>query len=142
MIEIQQLNKITQETATIFADLMSQLTPNRKMLKMEDLQRIIDNENIYVFVACNPTIVGTLTLALVPTPSGTKAWIEDVVVDSAARNQGVGRLLVEHAIRVGRELDISSINLTSVPERIAANKLYREIGFVFRETNVYRLTIK
>ncbi|MFV0418189.1 MAG: GNAT family N-acetyltransferase [Dysgonomonas sp.] len=141
MIEIKRLYEITPEVATVFINLMSQLTPDSQILEVQYLQKIIDNENIYVFVACNPEIIGTLTLALVSTPSGTKAWIEDVVVDALARKQGVGKKLLLHAIDFATELSVSSINLTSKPERIAANKLYQEMGFVLRETNVYRLAI-
>jgi len=38
----------------------------------------------------NGEIVGTLTLVLFRTPTGRKAWIEDVVIDEAARGQGAG----------------------------------------------------
>lgn len=141
MIEIKRLENITPEVATDFTNLMSQLTPDCQILEIEDLQKIIDNKNIYVFVACNPIIVGTLTLALVPTPSGTKAWIEDVVVDTSVRKQGVGKKLLQHAIDFATALNVSTVNLTSRPERIAANKLYQEMGFVLRETNVYRFAI-
>lgn len=141
MIEIKRLDEITPEVTIAFANLISQLTPDCRQLEAQYLQKIIDNENTFVFVACNPTIIGTLTLALVSTPSGTKAWIEDVVVDASARKQGVGKKLLQHAIGFATELNISSINLTSRPERIAANKLYQEMGFVLRETNVYRLAI-
>ena len=71
-----------------------------------------------------------------------KVWIEDVVVDVAARGKGLGKDLMLFAIDYVSQKNISTINLTSSPERIAANKLYQKFGFVKRETNVYRLTIK
>jgi ribosomal protein S18 acetylase RimI-like enzyme len=71
-----------------------------------------------------------------------KVWIEDVVVDVAARGKGLGKDLMLFAIDYVSQKNISTINLTSSPERIAANKLYQKLGFVKRETNVYRLTIK
>ena len=43
-------------------------------------------------------IVGMLTLALFRLPTGVRAWIEDVVVDEAARRLGAGRALVEVAL--------------------------------------------
>ena len=48
------------------------------------------------------TIIGTLTLAIFPAPTGMRAWIEDVVVDAAARWQGVGMALVREALRLAR----------------------------------------
>lgn len=141
MMEIKRLVEITPEVITAFSSLMPQLSPDCTRLRAEELQRIIDSENIYVFVACNPAVIGTLTLVVMPTPSGTKAWIEDVVVDASVRKQGTGRKLLRHAIDFATELKVSSVNLTSKPERVSANKLYKEMGFVLRETNVYRLTI-
>lgn len=141
MIEIRQLGKITPEETIAFANLISQLSPDSRLLEMKDLQKIVDNKNVYVFVACNPAIVGTLTLAVVSTPGGTKAWIEDVVVDASARKQGIGNKLLHHAIEIAATLKVSSVNMTSRPDRIEANKLYQEMGFVLRETNVYRLVL-
>jgi len=64
------------------------------------------------------------------------------VVDNAARGKGVGEKLTQFAIEFTANKGIKSINLTSSPDRIAANKLYQRLGFIKRETNVYRLTIE
>jgi ribosomal protein S18 acetylase RimI-like enzyme len=83
-------------------------------------------------------IFGMLSLVVFSIPTGTKAWIEDVVVDEGARGKGVGRKLMKHALDVAKELGAKSADLTSRPSREAANKLYQTIGFEARETNVYR----
>jgi ribosomal protein S18 acetylase RimI-like enzyme len=70
-----------------------------------------------------------------------KVWIEDVVVDGAV-GTGLGKDVTFFAIDYVAQKHINTINLTSSPERIAANKLYQKLGFVKRETNVYRLTMK
>jgi len=62
-----------------------------------------------------------------------------VVVDQQARGQGRGDAIVQYAIDYARKLGTKKLDLTSVPERVAANKLYRKWGFIRRETNVYRL---
>jgi ribosomal protein S18 acetylase RimI-like enzyme len=69
-----------------------------------------------------------------------RAWIEDVVVDDAARGKGVGAALNERAIEVARGLGARTVDLTSRPSREAANRLYQRLGFEPRETNVYRFT--
>jgi len=46
-----------------------------------------------------------------------------------------------HAMNYARENGAKSVDLTSKPSRIAANKLYRDLGFELRETNVYRYKI-
>jgi ribosomal protein S18 acetylase RimI-like enzyme len=67
-----------------------------------------------------------------------RAWIEDVVVDATARGQGVGEALNRSALEVAERRGARTVDLTSRPSREAANRLYRRLGFVERETNVYR----
>ena len=71
-------------------------------------------------------------------PTGVRAWIEDVVVDEAARGHGVGAVLNEAAIAGAADRGARTLDLTSRPSREAANRLYQRLGFVPRETNVYR----
>jgi ribosomal protein S18 acetylase RimI-like enzyme len=141
MIEIKRINEITNEVMEAFSRLMPQLDAKLSAPKKADLEAVINVTNTYLFVAYNPSIVGTLTLAVVQTPSGTKAWIEDVVVDISARGQHVGEALLNHAVDFAKSLDVSSVNLTSNPTRAAANKLYQKIGFELRDTNVYRIMV-
>lgn len=80
---------------------------------------------------------GVLTLVWYDVPSGRKAWVEDVVVDAAARGCGAGEALVkagtEHAARIGA----AKVMLTSNPAREAARALYRKIGFEEAGTTVF-----
>ena len=87
-------------------------------------------------------VLGTLTLAVFRIPTGVRAWIEDVVVDEAARGRGIGEALTLHAVDVAREAGARSVELTSRPTREAANRLYRRLGFEERETNVLRLSLE
>ena len=85
-------------------------------------------------------IVGSLTLAFYRIPTGLKAWIEDVVVDDAVRGRGVGAALNQAALAEARRRGAKDVSLTSRPSREAANRLYLRLGFVARETNMYRYT--
>lgn len=90
-------------------------------------------------------IVGTLTLALFRIPTGLRAWIEDVIVDEAARGgprPRAGELLVNAAVDRARRAGARTIDLTSAPRRVAANKVYDRLGFERRETNVYRFELE
>lgn len=87
-------------------------------------------------------IAGMLTVGKYISPTGSKAWIEDVVVDEPWRGSGFGRLLVEHAINHCKEEKIDTVYLTSTSKRIAANKLYQSMGFVHKDTNMYKLELK
>ena len=44
-------------------------------------------------------------------------------------------------VRLAREIGADQVDLTSAPEREAANRLYQRLGFERRETNVYRLPL-
>jgi ribosomal protein S18 acetylase RimI-like enzyme len=84
------------------------------------------------------TIVGSLTLVLFRAPTGPRAWIEDVVVDTTTRGQGIGAALVRDALDRAASAGARTVDLTSRPSREAANRLYLRLGFEQRETNVYR----
>ncbi len=74
-------------------------------------------------------IVGALTLVVFRIPTGVRAWIEDVVVDEAARGQGVGEALNREALRLAKDRGAITVDLTSRPSREAANRMYQRLGF-------------
>jgi ribosomal protein S18 acetylase RimI-like enzyme len=142
-MDIQELVEVTDEVVAAFARLFPQLTPaeppDRKIL--EDIVR---SEASTIFVAIDDAgeIVGTLTLAIYAAPTGKHAWIEDVIVDERARGRGIGEDLTRRAIEKAALLGASGINLTSRPERRAANRLYQRVGFILRATNTYRYPLE
>lgn len=81
------------------------------------------------------------TLAVYRTPSGTKAWIEDVVVDGSMRGKSLGRALLDHAMGYARRMSPATLMLTSRPSRAAANALYLAAGFESKQTNVYKIEL-
>ncbi|MHB1711339.1 MAG: GNAT family N-acetyltransferase, partial [Acidimicrobiales bacterium] len=105
-----------------------------------DLHEIVASPTSVLLVATEATgaIVGSLTLVLFRIPTGLRAWIEDVVVDESARGAGAGEALVIAAIERARDYGAKSVDLTSRPDRDAANRLYVRLGFEARATNVYR----
>jgi ribosomal protein S18 acetylase RimI-like enzyme len=106
------------------------------------LQEIVSSDSSVLFIArIDAKIVGSLTLATFRIPTGLRAWIEDVVVDSSARGHGVGEALNQAALAEARGRGAVTVDLTSRPSREAANRLYQKLGFVQRETNVYRFTL-
>ena len=106
------------------------------------LERIVADGATTLFVARDgDTIVGMLTLATFQIPTGVRAWIEDVVVDEAARGAGAAAALVQAALDLSAALGARTVDLTSRPDREAANRLYVRMGFEARQTNVYRRTL-
>lgn len=133
--------EVTDELVDAFARLIPQLSRSSPPPTREVLAEIIDSDATFLLVARDDedgSILGSLTLVLFRIPTGLRAWIEDVVVDDAARGKGVGAALNRYAIDVAAERGARSVDLTSRPSREAANRLYRRLGFEPRETNVYR----
>jgi len=87
-------------------------------------------------------MLGMLTLAVFRVPTGVRAWIEDVVVDDGSRGAGVASALVRAALEQADRQGARTVDLTSRPEREAANRLYVRLGFERRETNVYRYSVE
>jgi ribosomal protein S18 acetylase RimI-like enzyme len=132
----------TDELVHAMAVLIPQLSKSNPPPSQADLNAIISSEASVLFIArVNGKIAGALTLATFRIPTGVRAWIEDVVVDADARGHGVGEALNMAAIAEARSRGAITVELTSRPSREAANRLYQRIGFVQRETNIYRYTI-
>ncbi len=119
--------------------LLPQLSRSAPPPTREQLARIVADAAITLFVAEEEgRIVGTLTLVAFEIPTGRRAWIEDVVTDSAARGKGVATALVNAALAHAAEIGARTVDLTSRPDREDANRLYVQLGFEQRTTNVYR----
>ncbi|AOZ73153.1 GNAT family N-acetyltransferase [Boudabousia tangfeifanii] len=151
---IELIDQASNELVEAFERLIPQLSSSAPALDFNQISELVDQPDVYLFVyrgepdlsqadagtdttAAGP-ILGMLTLVTFKIPTGTRAWIEDVVVDSEARGQGAGRQLVETATAYAKEVGAKTVDLTSRPSREAANRLYRSCGFELRETNVYR----
>lgn len=127
----------------IINELLSQLTSSPVPFTDTDLQTMIVSGSSHLFlISYEDEIAGMLTVGSYKTPTGQKHWIEDVVVDQGFRGKALGYKLVEHAIRYVESLGNSILMLTSSPARVAANQLYRSVGFEPKETNVYKMTFK
>jgi ribosomal protein S18 acetylase RimI-like enzyme len=138
-VEVQAVHQVTDELVDAAGRLLSQLSKSAAPLDAEGLARIASHQATTLFVArSQDVIVGMLTLVTFPLPSGLRARIEDVVVDQDARGQGVGTALTMAAIDQAQVQGARSIDLTSRASRVAANRLYQQLGFQLRDSNVYR----
>jgi len=136
------VHAVDDELVEAFNRLIPQVSSSSPPPSRDHLMAMVASEDTVLFVArVDGRILGSLTLAFYRIPTGLKAWIEDVVVDAAARGQGVGELLSRAALDEARSRGAKDVSLTSRPSREAANRLYQRIGFERRETNVYRFTL-
>jgi ribosomal protein S18 acetylase RimI-like enzyme len=140
---IEIAEHVDDELVSALARLIPQLSSSNPAPSRAELEEIISSPTTELFVArVDGRIVGALTLALFRLPTGLRAWIEDVVVDGDVRGSGVGEALNRAALAEAKKRGAVSVDLTSRPSREAANRLYQRLGFVARETNVYRFLLK
>lgn len=138
-IEISICDEVNDAVVAAFAELVPQLSRSSSPPTAEELNKIVAHEASTILLASEgTTILGSMTLVLFPIPTGIRAWIEDVVVDESARGRGVGEALNRRALKIALNAGAKTVDLTSRPSRDAANRLYQRLGFVARETNVYR----
>jgi ribosomal protein S18 acetylase RimI-like enzyme len=145
VIHTTEVVEVDDELVAAFERLTPQLSSSSPAPGADELAAIVASPATVLFIARDVDsgqIVGSLTLALFRIPTGMRAWIEDVVVDEAARGQGVGEALNEAALTRARAEGAKTVDLTSRPSRGAANRLYARIGFAQRETNVYRYKLE
>ena len=144
-VTVSEQTELTPDLREAFDRLVPQLSSSNPPPTDDELRHIIASPASILLVARDDAdggrVLGSLTLVVFPIPTGIRAWIEDVVVDEAARGRGVGEALNRAALDRARAEGAKTVDLTSRPSREAANRLYQRLGFVPRETNIYRFTL-
>ena len=136
-MRIEQVTEADENLVEVIRRLLPQLSEARTPPTLEQLAETVAGETMLVAKDDDGQIIGTLTLITYRVSSGLKARIEDVIVDHSARGQGIGEALTREAMRRATEAGARMVELTSMPYREAANRLYRRLGFVNKRTNVY-----
>ena len=138
-VDVEVLTEVTDEVVEAFERLLPQLSSSAPPLDASGIAAIVASPACTVLLArVDGRIVGTLTLAIFPIPTGVRAWIEDVVTDEAARGRGVGLELTLEAIRLAQAAGARTVDLTTRPAREAAGRLYERVGFELRDSRLYR----
>ncbi len=140
MVRVEECQQVTDELVAAMATLIPQLSSSSPPPGARELGEIVGSDASHLLIARDDDgrILGSMTLVVFRIPTGVRAWIEDVVVDGEARGKGVGEALNRQALELAASLGARTVDLTSRPSREAANRLYQRLGFVLRETNVYR----
>lgn len=146
MIKVFEVTEMSQKVYDAFERLIPQLSTSAKIPTWDELADLIASKAGIVLAAVDDEdpeekILGTMTLVVFRIPTGVRSWVEDVVVDKAARGQGIGEKLIRTAIARAEAEGAKTIDLTSRPSRVEAHRLYRRCGFEMRETCVFRRTI-
>ncbi len=139
-IAIERVREVTHDVVAAVARLVPQLSSSAQPPDESALRELVDNSTsaLYLALGAGGSVVGMLTLVTYRLPTGIRAVIEDVVVDEGARGAGVASALVSTALEEASRRGARYVDLTSRPQREAANNLYERMGFERRQTNVYR----
>ena len=144
-VRIETVTSVDDELVAAFELLTPQLSSSSPPPGADELREIVADPGNHLLIARDLTdgerIVGTTTLVTFRIPTGMRAWIEDVIVDSACAGRGISYDINRHALDVARSLGCKTVDLTSRPSRAAANHVYQKLGFELRESNLYRFTL-
>lgn len=141
-MRVEEATAVDDDLVEAFARLVPQLSRSAPAPGRAQLEEIALSPATILLAAYDDSgrIVGSLTLVLFRIPTGVRAWIEDVVVDEGVRGEGIGAALITAAVTRAEAAGARTVDLTSRPDREAANRLYVRMGFALRRTNVYRYT--
>lgn len=65
-------------------------------------------------------------------------WIDYVCVSSDYRGMGIGKLLMSEIEMIARNENVMFLQLTSSRFRTGARKMYSDLGYVIRESDIFR----
>jgi ribosomal protein S18 acetylase RimI-like enzyme len=145
-MHIERVAELDPELIDGLRRLLPQLT-DRALAPLDERLSALLASSAGVFMVAregegSESILGMGCLGMYHALTGTKAVIEDLVVDHSARHRGVGQALLRSLVDWAREKGAQAVTLTSNPSREAANRLYRRFGFELRKTNSYYLHLK
>lgn len=153
--------RVTEPTI-YYLKCVNRLLPQQSLDKEEvsisaaDLGEATHNHNFYLFLARDEETGNCVGMATIFFQRNLTRWlaeIHDVVVDKSQRSKGIGEELISKLLAVAKEFASAKgqavrLQLTSRPSRIAANHLYKKLGFVLtaqaegeQGTNLYKMTI-
>lgn len=138
-LEISVLGSHDDGETEALRRLLAQVASSPVSLTRERVREVLRTPSTSVLVArLDGRIVGMALLLTLSTLSGDTGYVEEVVVDEAARGQHISTALLKELLRLAARKGQRFVDLTSRPSRAAANGLYRSLGFELRETNCYR----
>jgi len=95
-----------------------------------------------IVILDNKKVIGFGALVRFNIPSkGEVGMIEDIVIDENYRGKGLGRSMLQELISIAKKENVLHVDLTSKRIRIKARKLYESLGFVMRESDIFRLKL-
>ncbi|MBP9738850.1 GNAT family N-acetyltransferase [Candidatus Saccharibacteria bacterium] len=141
-ITIQKLR--TAETADLESinRLVLQLNSRYALeLAMGELQNLLKLNTIFVARTGSGIIIGVVLLNVSYVLTGSRAFLENLVVDADFRQRGIAKQLVQSVINEAKRLGVNTLKLSTGSENVAANSLYQQFGFELWTVNTYVLKL-
>lgn len=139
-IALLKKEELSPEIEQQINDLFKQLAPDRKQISLHEIFKD-KNDISFAYASEGATILGIASMCVYSVISGNKGMIEDVVVHETARGQGLGRKLMNTLISVAKKKELTEILLFSSEHRVAAKKLYEDLGFIMNASKLYKLPL-
>jgi ribosomal protein S18 acetylase RimI-like enzyme len=137
-VTVSALTKMDDSTAEAIASLLPELSASAVFDRARIDAMLTSDATTLLVARLENQIVGMATLVTFPLPTGQRGHVDDVVVASAARGQGVGRALMDAIIELARTRRLRTLDLSSRPSRAAALRLYESVGFRPRSSVLMR----
>ncbi|MEZ5267768.1 MAG: GNAT family N-acetyltransferase [Microthrixaceae bacterium] len=103
-LSVIECTTVDDELLAAMQRLVPQLSSSSPPPDRTRLAEIVESPACHLLLARDGSaVLGSMTLVVFPIPTGIRAWIEDVVVDSDARGRGVGEALNRRAIEIALE---------------------------------------
>ncbi len=141
-----EIRKCRREDVTSVYQLISEL--KNTQFNFDDFQKVYytklsDIKNYYAVAVKENNIIGFVSLVIDyqlhhVDKVGT---IEELIVDSKSRSQGVGKMLLNHAVCYAREKKCDVVELTSGFSRENAHRFYEKNGF-HKGSFKFKITLK
>lgn len=141
---VETVKDLNEDLLKAINSLLVHLNLSSEELSREDLESMINASSNRLIIAKEKDsgkIIGMITLIVYRIPFIKKGVLEDFVVDPQYRGKGIGKNLIDSALNIARSENLKYVDLTSKPEKEAANNLYHRMGFDKRGTNVYRVNL-
>lgn len=131
-------NDIKKEDLESLDLLLSQLSKNAKPLNWERVKESM--EKGFIFSARDKEkLVGIMMLIPITKLTSFFGNVEEVVVLESYRGRGIGKKLMQLAIKKGKVLKMKHLFLTSSKKRKTARLMYASFGFEVYNTTPFKL---
>ena len=132
-----QIRKLTEDDLPSLLELYSQLDSSNADLQLvpsrEVWKKIEENKSItYIGAVEQGKVVATCFAVIIPNLTNENrpmCFIENVVTDQNYRKQGLGKKVIDEAIRIAKENNCYKVFLESGVKRTEAHKFYEKLGF-------------